>query len=87
MQEYKEYHTDTTVNFVVELNTKGQEELKAKGIDAFFKLSSSISTSNMMLFDTNGKIKKYSTPEEILDEFYIVRLNFYQKRKVSRSAL
>ncbi|PWN50958.1 type II DNA topoisomerase [Violaceomyces palustris] len=81
IKEYKEYHTDTTVHFVVELNSKGQAEIEAKGVDAFFKTSGQIATSNMVLFDSDGKIKKYNTPEEILDDFYLLRLSFYQKRK------
>ncbi|CAE6454249.1 unnamed protein product [Rhizoctonia solani] len=31
--------------------------------------------------DANGKIKKYNSPEEILEEFYVLRLSYYQKRK------
>jgi DNA topoisomerase II len=37
----------------------------------------------MICFDANGKIKKYDTPEQILEEFYDLRLTYYQKRKVS----
>ena len=81
IKDYKEYHTDTSVHFVVELNAKGQEEMKAKGPHEFFKLTNQISTSNMVLFDSEGKIKKYATPEEILDDFFLLRLSYYQKRK------
>ena len=81
IREYKEYHTDTTVHFVVELNPKGQAEVAEKGPEVFFKLATQISTSNMVLFDQHGKIKKYSTPEEILDDFYLLRLEYYSKRK------
>ncbi len=35
----------------------------------------------MVLFDQEGKIKKYSSPEEILEDFYLLRLSYYQKRK------
>jgi len=35
----------------------------------------------MHLFDANGTLKKYSQPEEILEEFYTVRLNLYIKRR------
>jgi DNA topoisomerase-2 len=35
-----------------------------------------------VLFDASGRIKKYETPEEILHDFYELRLSFYQKRKV-----
>nr|GEW80089.1 DNA topoisomerase 2 [Tanacetum cinerariifolium] len=30
-----------------------------------------------------GKLKKYDTPEELLEDFYRLRLNFYVKRKTS----
>ncbi|CAK0906268.1 unnamed protein product [Prorocentrum cordatum] len=35
----------------------------------------------MWLFDPSGAIKKYETPEQIIDEFVPVRLEFYAKRK------
>ncbi|KAJ1598558.1 hypothetical protein NDA14_003520 [Ustilago hordei] len=81
IKDYKEYHTESTVHFIVELNAKGQAEIAEKGVEAFFKTSSQISTTNMVLFDQDGKIKKYSSPEEILENFYLLRLSYYQKRK------
>ena len=57
---------------------RAQEE----GLEKFFKLTTNINTSNMIAFDTNGKIHKYESPEEILGEFYPLRLQYYQKRKV-----
>ena len=48
----------------------------------FFKLTTKISTANMVCFDFDGKIKKYNTPEEIIEDFYPKRLAYYQKRKV-----
>ncbi|PWZ27342.1 DNA topoisomerase 2 [Zea mays] len=35
----------------------------------------------MHLFDSDGKIRKYDTPEQILEEFFQLRLEFYCKRK------
>lgn len=81
VREYKEYHTDTSVHFIVELNQRGEEELARVGADAFFRLTTVMSTGNMVLFNPEGKIKKYATPLEILEEFYYVRLGFYQRRK------
>ncbi len=54
----------------------------ADGLLSQFKLSTTITTSNMVCFDPDGSIKKYNTPEEILEEFYAIRFQFYQKRKV-----
>ncbi|PWY98256.1 putative DNA topoisomerase II [Testicularia cyperi] len=81
IKDYKEYHTEQTVHFIVELNSRGQAEIAEKGTEAFFKTANQISTTNMVLFDHEGKIKKYSTPEEILEDFYVLRLSYYQKRK------
>ena len=42
-----------------------------------------LAAGNMMLFDAEGKIKRYETPEQILEEFYDLRLDFYHKRKAA----
>lgn len=43
-------------------------------------LSSSISTNNLVLFDSQNKIHKYNSVYEILEEFCETRLAFYLKR-------
>lgn len=40
-------------------------------------------TGNMMLFNSEGVIQKYATPEDILREFYDLRLQFYAKRRAA----
>jgi hypothetical protein len=55
---------------------------EAQGLIDYFKLRSKVNTSNMILFDQEGRIKKYDNPEAILEDFYPVRLGYYQKRKV-----
>lgn len=79
--DYKEYHTDTTVKFVVTLTAEKMQEAEAVGFHKKFKLESSLNTSNLVLFDHNGCLKKYSGATEILKEFYDVRLDLYRKRK------
>jgi len=63
---------------------KDVEKAEEQGLTEFFKLTTKINTSNMICFDFEGKIKKYSSPEEMVEEFYPKRLAFYQKRKVRR---
>ena len=58
------------------------QKAEEQGLMEFFKLTSKVNTSNMMCFDFDGKIKKYNTPEEIIEDFYPKRLAYYQKRKV-----
>ncbi|CAL5019023.1 unnamed protein product [Urochloa decumbens] len=55
---------------------------KQEGLEKKFKLTTTIGPINMHLFDPNGNIRKYDTPEKILEEFFKFRLEFYEKRKV-----
>ncbi|XP_058069008.1 uncharacterized protein LOC131218465 isoform X1 [Magnolia sinica] len=46
--------------------------------------SCSVSVRSLICsFDVRGVIKKYDSPEQILEEFFHLRLEFYVKRKVS----
>ena len=69
------------MHFVISMAAKDVEKAEAQGLTEFFKLTSKINTSNMICFDFDGKIRKYGSPEEIIDEFYPKRLAYYQKRK------
>lgn len=80
-QDYKEYHTDKTVHFVVTLTAEGKKQVDSEGLEKVFKVVSKVNTSNMVCFDPQGKIKKYATPEDIVADFYDVRLEYYHKRK------
>lgn len=64
------------------MSQKELEKAEAQGFNEYFKLTTKINTSNMICFDPEGKIKKYNSPEQILEEFYPLRLAYYQKRKV-----
>lgn len=79
--DYKEYHTDTTVRFVVTLSPDKMQEAETVGFHKKFKLESSLNTSNLVLFDHDGCLKKYSGVTEIIKEFFDVRLDMYRKRK------
>lgn len=60
---------------------KAEEE----GLEKRFKLVTQISTGNMVCFDLNNKIKRYASAEEILEDFYGKRLEYYGIRKVRLS--
>ncbi|KAF8912885.1 DNA topoisomerase II [Gymnopilus junonius] len=81
IKDYKEHHDNMNVHFIVTMSTQDLEKAEEQGLLEFFKLTSKINTSNMICFDFEGKIKKYDSPEEILEDFYPVRLAYYQKRK------
>ena len=46
-----------------------------------FKLTGSVAVSNLVAFDSKNRIKRYGSAEEILKEFYDLRLGLYRKRK------
>lgn len=81
IKDFREYHTDTTVKFVVTLSPANMAAAEAEGIEKKFKLSTTISLNNLVCFDALGRIRKYTSPVEILLDFFPLRLSFYQRRK------
>jgi DNA topoisomerase-2 len=69
---------------IITLVTGGLERIQKEGatIEQLFKLETVINTSNMYLHDAEGRIKKYSSPEEILLEYGNTRLQLYEQRRV-----
>lgn len=90
LRNYNSYCSDTKVHFELifprdklislteslEQNDDGQNKFEKT-----FKLTSKINTSNMVLYDRNGYLKKYSSPLEIIEDFYEVRMETYKRRK------
>lgn len=93
---YKEYleglseGKDKVISGLVDYNTpnevhfsflwKGEGEPVA-GEGVFKGLKKGAALSNMVLLDTDGRPKRYTTAEDIADEFYEARLALYAKRK------
>ena len=83
IEDIRQNHTYNRVCFEVKILDNFVEKYK-KNHDLFmktFNLESSISITNMVLFDPDGKLKKYTSVEEIMQTFYDLRLKFYQIRK------
>ena len=78
---YKEYHTDTTVNFELEFNNGYIDAMLAKDINKHFHLTSRVSINNMHLYSTEGKLTKYTTVRDIFNEYYTHRHELYDKRR------
>ncbi|KAI1902419.1 hypothetical protein AGOR_G00044570 [Albula goreensis] len=79
--DYKEYHTDATVKFVVRMNEEKLAEAEAAGLHKVFKLQSSLTCNSMVLFDHMGCLKRYESVNDILKEFFELRLHYYKLRK------
>jgi DNA topoisomerase-2 len=70
------------INIVIYFNdNKLQQIIKKENIIDVMKLSSSISMTNMHLYNENGVITKYEIVEDIMLDFYKFRIKIYEKRK------
>jgi DNA topoisomerase-2 len=88
VKEYDDKSKDTNVDFVITFNKGQLAELESatgdygcNGLEKLLKLSSTSSTTNMNLFNSEDKLKKYNTINEIIDDFFGVRLGYYSNRK------
>ncbi|KAF6097834.1 DNA topoisomerase II alpha [Phyllostomus discolor] len=79
--DYREYHTDTTVKFVVKMTEEKLAEAERAGLHKVFKLQTSLTCNSMVLFDHVGCLKKYDTVLDILRDFFELRLKYYGLRK------
>lgn len=88
VKDYCDMSTDVLVDFTITFNPNVLQELLGatdangcNGVEKILKLYTTQSTNNMHAFNHEEKLKKYDSPEEIIDDFYDVRLEFYNKRK------
>ncbi|XP_008436083.1 DNA topoisomerase 2-alpha isoform X2 [Poecilia reticulata] len=79
--DYKEYHTDTTVRFVIKMSEEKLREAEAAGLHKVFKLQSPLTCNSMVLFDHVGSLKKYESVQDILKDFFELRMKYYVLRK------
>uniref|UniRef100_A0A669D4Y0 DNA topoisomerase 2 n=1 Tax=Oreochromis niloticus TaxID=8128 RepID=A0A669D4Y0_ORENI len=79
--DYKDYHTDTTVRFVVKMTEEKLREAEAAGLHKVFKLQSPLTCNSMVLFDHVGSLKKYESVQDILRDFFELRMKYYVLRK------
>jgi DNA topoisomerase-2 len=81
IKDYRENHTDITVSFTIQVTSEQMKYIESVGIYKFFKLIKKISTNNMTLFTPDGRIKTYASTDEIIKDFYSVRIKAYEDRK------
>lgn len=76
-------HTDTKVDLKIKLSTEAANKYRddTAALLKDFKLQNRIDTANMHAFDTNGKLRKFHTVQDIMQEFFRARIELYQKRK------
>lgn len=90
LKDYKDNSTDVSVDFTLIFHKGKLEQLVStqnkdgvNDLERMFKLTSTESTNNMHLFNEKQQIKKYESPQAIIDDFMGVRMEHYTKRKAN----
>lgn len=90
IKDYDDMSKDTTIDFTIVFSKGKLDELEkinlengCNGVHKALKLMTTSSTTNMNLFDANDKLKKYDSVKEIIDDYFITRLEYYDLRKKS----
>jgi DNA topoisomerase-2 len=90
IKDFVSNSTEKIVDIVVTFSKGRLAELESmsggqpgvNGLEKLLKLTTTVSTTNMHLFDDQCKLKKYNHIREIMDAFSLVRLATYTKRKI-----
>lgn len=91
IKDFTNVSTEVSIDIVVVLPKGKLAELEAvkdsatgvNGLEKLLKLSTTVSTTNMHMFDADCKLHKYAKVEELIDDFYETRLSMYGKRKAN----
>ncbi|KAK3819862.1 MAG: DNA topoisomerase II [Benniella sp.] len=81
IKDFRDDSNQARVDLTVTLTQEQLRKAREEGLESKFKLASTVSTSNMVCFDPQGRIKRYSSAEEIVQDFFDLRLDYYRKRK------
>jgi DNA topoisomerase-2 len=88
IKDYDDMSKDTNVDFTISFSKGKLEELESNkgdygcnGMEKLLKLYTTNSTSNMHLFDADDLLRKFDNVTDIIDSYYVVRLQLYQTRK------
>ena len=90
VKDYDDNSTESVVEFTITFNKSIKSELIDKKsssnesineLEKLLKLTSSLSTTNMHAFTHEEKLKKYNNTQEIIDDYYNIRMDYYKIRK------
>ena len=89
IKDYSDMSTESNVEFIIQFYPKiitkllmEKHDYGVEGIEKYLKLYTTQSTTNMHLFNEKEQLKKYDTIYQIVDEYYSIRLEYYNKRKL-----
>lgn len=91
IKDFERHYTEKEVKIIIQFTTseilddmlKYDDVKNCTKIEHELKLVSTrcVNTGNMHLYDKNNVIRKFANADEIMEEFYQVRIKLYHKRK------
>lgn len=89
IKDFIERQTDSTIDFIITFPKGKLEELEASivdeqgsnGVHKLLKLTKTNTNTNMNLFNYEEKLVKYDSVGSIIDDYYEIRLEYYDIRK------
>ena len=88
IKDFTSMCTEVIIDFTVVFPRGKLAELEStvdangcNGVEKMLKLSTTVSSSNMHMFDADCRLHKYNSVDEIIDDFYTIRMETYKKRK------
>jgi DNA topoisomerase II len=81
IKDFVSHSTEKIVDITVTFPRGKLAELNESELEKLLKLTTTVSTSNMHLFDSKCKLHKYASIPEIIEAFSSVRLDTYHRRK------
>ena len=90
IKDFTSLCTEVAVDIVVQFPKGKLSELESaiesngiNGLEKLLKLTTTLSTTNIHMFNSKCKLRKYATVDEIIEDFYEVRMDIYGKRKAN----
>lgn len=83
LKDYKDLSTDKDIHIelIFQNDVDFVKQSSINQLEKNFKLTSSLSISNMYLFDKNEHLVSYKSVNQIIDDFIHTRLEYYDLRK------
>lgn len=79
--DYVDNSSHEDISFTIKMEPDKLRKAEEEGLEKVFKLKTTLTTTNMTLFDANLKLQRYQSELDILKEFCYYRLRAYNDRK------
>jgi DNA topoisomerase-2 len=88
VKDFTNMSTESMVHITIVLEKGKKQELEStvdsfgvNGLEKVLKLTTTVGTTNMNMFNSLKQLHKYKTVKEVIHAFYDVRMDTYDKRK------